>query len=89
MSIKKTLEVTVPSPTETRKIMLELLKSGYRVSWRSGNRTFQPAFRVDLQTTPRWITLIFQRESGDKRRADVGIPVWVFRFILGYELDEL
>jgi len=91
MSVEKTLIAEVPSPTERRRLKLELVGSGIRVSWSSGNDSFQQAFRIDYQVKPRWFTPISQKypDSSEMRRSDVGIPVWIYRFILGFELDEL
>ena len=91
MSAKKELVVEIPSPGQKRKVKLDLVKSGVRVWWSSGNRDFQQAFRIDLQTGVPWISQIHVKDSetGEKRRKDVGIPVWVFKFVLSYELDDL
>ena len=89
MSVQKTLVVNVPSPTESRKVKLELLEVGFRVSWSSGNPEFQRAFTVDLQVG--WIRPLHRKKNGSSelRSPDVGPPIWLYRFIFGFELDEL
>ncbi len=89
MASEKSLTIDVPSPKQKRKVKLDLLGVGFRVSWSSGGRPFQQAFRVDLQLD--WITRIPTKDSeaGEKRRDDVGIPIWLYRYVLGHDLDEL
>ena len=67
------------------------MKSGVRVWWSSGGRDLQQAFRIDLQTPIPWISQIHIKDPDirEKRKQDVGIPIWVFRFILSYELEDL
>ena len=89
MASGKSLTIDVPSPKQKRQVKLDLLDSGFRVSWSSGGRPFQQAFRIDLQLD--WITRIPTKDSktGEKRRDDVGIPIWLYRYILGHDLDGL
>lgn len=89
MSTYESLIIDVPSPTQKRKVRLDWLESGFRVSWSTGGRPFQRAFRVDLQLD--WITRIPTKDpqSQEKRRDDVGIPIWLYRFILGHDLEGL
>lgn len=89
MSKDKSLIIDVPSPTQSRQVKLDLLESGFRVSWSTGGRPFQQAFRVDLQLD--WITRIPTKDpqSQEKRRDDVGIPIWLYKFILGHDLEGL
>ena len=91
MSEGKTLIVDVPSSKQKKRIKLDRVKSGVRVSWSTGDEPFQQAFRVDTQVPVRWITPISRKypDSSEMRRPDVGIPVWIYRFILSYELDDL
>lgn len=89
--VKKQLIIEVPSSSQKKELLLERVKSGVRVSWRTGGGKFQQAFRVDIQVPVKWITPINKKypDSSEMRRSDVGIPVWIYRFILSYELNEL
>ncbi|MFW9919864.1 MAG: hypothetical protein ACFFED_09710 [Candidatus Thorarchaeota archaeon] len=89
MSEGKSLTIDVPSPSQKRQVQLDLLDVGFRVSWSTGGRPFQQAFRVDLQMG--WITRIPTKdaETKEKRRDDVGIPIWLYRYILGHDLEDL
>ena len=85
----KTLIIKVPSPKQKRFVKLDWLDVGFRVSWSTGGRPYQQAFRVDLQLD--WITRIPTKDPkiGEKRRDDVGIPIWLYRYIFGYDFNEL